>query len=274
MNILIVDDNTNNRMILRLLLEDYMEDHSEVEFFMDDASDGVEAVSMCDTKEYDIVLMDIMMPNMDGIEATKKIRQKHKKLMIIAVSAVDDMERQKQILANGAEDYIPKPVNLDIFTTRIYNYVSLIQSRASKKSNKRESIKGFNLFTKEIFSRHIHFILSSEDALSELWEYYLLNTQQRCENLSDVIRTIYSVSEVQQRLKIESNLFVEESEEFKFFTMTKIDDIPADVLGLILKRNEVKCEYKIESDRLSFKLLREAPEMISNTLEYVSNVNT
>ncbi len=290
MNILIVDDNKNNRMILRLLLEDYMEEHSDVEFFMDDASDGVEAVSMCDAKEYDIVLMDIMMPNMDGIEATKVIRQKHKKLMIIAVSAVDDMERQKQILSNGAEDYISKPVNSDIFTTRIYNYVSLIQARGTKSSHKKEITEGYNLFTREIFSRHTNFMLSSEDALSELWEYYLLDGDQRCENLSDVIRTVFSVSEVQQQLKIESNLFVEESEGFKYFTMTNVDEVPSAILTLLLKKNEVKCEYKIESDRLSFKLTKsntkellpltsivsstpvvpESPEIISSSVDYVS----
>ena len=272
MNILIVDDNKNNRMILRLLLEDYMEEHTEVEFVMDDASDGLEAVSMCDAKEYEIVLMDIMMPNMDGIEATKIIRQKHKKLMIIAVSAVDDMERQKQILSNGAEDYISKPVNSDIFTTRIYNYVSLLQARNAKSTHKREIVEGYNLFTKDIFSRYTHFMLLSEDSLSELWEFYLLEGTGKCENLSDVIRTVFSVAEVQHRLKQESNLYVEESETYKYFTMTNIDDVPAAVLTLLFKKNEVKCEYKVESDRLSFKLLKAEVEEDYTQEEVVSQV--
>jgi two-component system chemotaxis response regulator CheY len=272
MNILLVDDNKNNRMILRLLLEDYMEDHSDVEFVMDDASDGVEAVSMCDAKEYAIVLMDIMMPNMDGIEATKRIRQKHKKLMIIAVSAVDDMERQKQILSNGAEDYISKPVNSDIFTTRINNYVSLIHARGSKHTHKREQTQGYNLFSKDIFSRHIKFMLTTEDALSELWEYYLLDGEGKCEYLSDVIRTIFSIAEAQHRLSVQSDLYVEESESFNYFTITKVDELPSIVLKLLLKKNEVKCEYKIEADRLTFKLVKNSVEtssLLSETADIV-----
>jgi len=258
MNLLIVDDNKNNRMILRLLLEDYMDEHDGLEFSMDEAVDGLEAVKMCDTKEYSIVFMDIMMPNMDGIEATKRIRQKHKKLMIIAVSAVDDMSRQKKILNNGAEDYISKPVNADIFTTRIDNYISLINARKHQHAINKSNDNCMNLFTKDIFSRYTNFILDSEDALSELWEYYLLNGDGdgKCENLSDVIRTIFSISEVQLKLDIQSNLYVEESEKFKFFTLTRIDEVPSTIVNLLLKKNEVTCEYKIGNNVLSFKLVK------------------
>ncbi|MEA2073456.1 MAG: response regulator [Campylobacterota bacterium] len=256
MNVLIVDDNKNNRMILSLLLEDYMDEHSEISFEMDEAVDGLDAVRKCDEKSYDIVLMDIMMPNMDGIEATKLIRQNHKKLMIIAVSAVDDTQRQKEILSNGAEDYISKPVNSDIFNTRVANYVSLLKSRTEGSEHPISNDKKINLFTKEVYQRYMHFSLSNEDALSELWEYYLLDGEENFEGLSDVVRTIFSVGEVQIRLNIESSLFAEESEGYKFFTITNIDDVPSKIIELLIKKNEVSCEYKIVGDKLSFKLRR------------------
>ena len=254
MNVLIVDDNKNNRMILSLLLEDYMDEHDGVEFKMDEVVDGVEAVRACDEKEYDLVFMDIMMPNMDGIEATKLIRQKHKKLLIIAVSAVDDNERQKLILSSGAEDYVSKPVNSDIFNRRVSNYVNLVKSRNTTKSHTVENENGINLFTKEIYSRYTRFLLSSEDSLSELWEYYLLDTTYKCESLSDVIRTIFSVGEIQIKLHISSSLFVEDCESFKYFTMININDLPPKILELLIKKNEIACEYKIEANKLSFKL--------------------
>ncbi len=259
MNILIVDDNKNNRMILQLLLEDYMEDNEldGIEFLIDEASDGLEAIRKTDEKEYDIVFMDIMMPNMDGIEATKRIRQKHNKLLIITVSAVDDSERQKEILSNGAEDYISKPVNSDIFNSRMANYLTLIHSRHKKKLLNIEIIKVVNIFTNDIYSRYTNFILSSEDALSELWEYYLLDLENKCENLSDVIRMVFSIAEVQLKLEMDSNLFVEESENFKYFTVTNITDVPAAIIQLLLKKNEIKCEYKIENDKISFKLVKQ-----------------
>ena len=267
MNILIVDDNKNNRMILRLLLEDYMDENSGIEFLMDEAVDGLQAVKMCDKKEYSIIFMDIMMPNMDGIEATKLIRQKHKKLMIIAVSAVDDASRQKSILNNGAEDYILKPVNADIFTTRIDNYVSLVYARAHQNDLKRSNEEGINLFTKDIFSRYTNFILSSEDALSELWEYFLLDSEGKCDNLSDVVRTVFSISEVQLKLNIFSNLYVEESENFKYFTITKINQIPEKIITLLLKKNEISCEYKIGVEVLTFKLAKiKDTESIEDTI--------
>jgi len=268
MNVLIVDDNKNNRMILELLLEDYVEDNelSEDTFIIDEAVDGLEAISKTDEKEYDLLFMDIMMPNMDGIEATKLIRQKHKKILIIAVSAVDDSARQKEILSNGAEDYISKPVNSDIFNSRIANYITLIHSRSVKKTYNIEHENVINLFSDDIYSRYTNFMLSSEDALSELWEHYLLDTENKCEKLSDVIRAVFSIAEIQLKLDIPSNLFVEESESYKYFTMTNIDDVPSKILTLLLHKNEISCEYKIQNSKISFKLKKV-------TLEYVAAVS-
>ena len=270
MNLLIVDDNKNNRLILRLLLEDYMDENEGVSFSMDEAVDGLEAVRMCDEKEYDLVFMDIMMPNMDGIESTKLIRQNHKKLLIIAVSAVDDAERQKQILSNGAEDYISKPVNSDIFYTRIANYVSLVNSRETHTGAAKTNEDGVNLFTENIFSRYTNFILNSEDSLSELWEYYLLDGEEKCDGLSDVIRTVFSIAEVQLKLEVKSNLIVEDSEECRYFTLTEIDKIPSKIIPLLLKKNEICCEYKQEDGKLSFKLSR----LIKEFEEVIPTVQT
>lgn len=285
MNILVVDDNKNNRMILSLLLEDYMDENDTVNFIIDEAVDGLEAVRMCDEKDYDLVFMDIMMPNMDGIEATKLIRQKHKKLMLIAVSAVDDIVRQKEILQNGAEDYISKPVNSDIFSRRVSNYISLLKSRESSDSSTLANDQGVNLFTKEIYNRYIKFMLTSDDALSELWEYYLLDGEENLENLSDVIRMIFSLGEIQIKLNIKACLFVEESEKFKYFTVTSITNVPSKIIDLLVKKNEVSCQFKSDDDVLSFKLAKieskieitpssepivKEVEEISSTVDYTS----
>ena len=273
MNLLVVDDNKNNRMILSLLLEDYMDENEGVSFCIDEAVDGLEAIRMCESKEYSIVFMDIMMPNMDGIEATKLIRQQDKKVMIIAVSAVDDTLRQKEILSHGAEDYISKPINSDIFSSRIANYVHLTEARAVSKENKINNENGVNLFTKEIYNRYTNFNLSSEDALSELWEYYLLAGEEKCENLSDVVRMVFSLGEVQLRLGIKSNLFVEEAENNKYFTVTNIKDVPDQVIKLLIKKNEIQCAYKMSEDKISFELVKmqetvavEEPVFVSETL--------
>lgn len=264
MNILIVDDNGNNRMILRLLLEDYMEDNECASFIIDEAKDGLEAVEKSREKDYDIILMDIMMPNMDGIEATKIIREENQRVIIIAVSAVDDDDRKKLILNNGAEDYISKPINSDLFNSRIANYIKLSQGRTNTRKNTQE----INLFSKDIYSRHTKFIISSEDSLSEFWEFFLLNARQKYENLSDVVRTIFSISDAQLKLSLNSEIYVEESDDTQYFTVTKIDKLPSKTVLLLLKKNGINENYKIGDTKISFSLDKTTSEAVESTDVY------
>lgn len=85
----------------------------------DVASDGFEAVSMAADGAYDVILMDIMMPGIDGYEATARIRQDEaqasKRAYIIGLTGnVYDSERQK-CLAAGMDAYMPKPFDMDLF---------------------------------------------------------------------------------------------------------------------------------------------------------------
>lgn len=254
MNVLIVDDNSNNRMILKLLLEDYIEENKDLEISISEAANGLEAVSECEKNSYDIVLMDIMMPDMDGIEATKIIREKDKNIMIIAVSAVDDSDRKKLILDSGAEDYIPKPINSDIFVSRMSNYITLIKAREHEKINLHE----LNLFSSNIYSRHTRFIISSEDSLAEFWEFFLLNARKKYDKLSDVVRAIFSMSETQLRLSIHGSIYIEESDTEQYFTLTNIDKLPSKIVELILKKNHIESDYKISDSKISFVLSKTA----------------
>jgi two-component system chemotaxis response regulator CheY len=268
MKILIVDDNQNNRMILRLLLEEYAEENAGIEFQIQEARDGAEALNMCKEISFDIVFMDIMMPNMDGIEATKQIREIDKKVMILAVSAVNDNASKKLILNNGAEDYISKPINADIFLSRLGNYITLVQTRESKQSN----IEKKNLFSDKVYKRHTKFIINSEDFLSEFWEFFLLNIKNKCDNLSDIVRTIVSIADVQIRSSIQSGIYIEESEEAQYFTLTDIDTIPLKQIELIIKKNNLNCEYLAEDGKISFELKKTALED-DNCLSYDASIS-
>ena len=78
------------------------------------AYSGTDAVEQCKEHEFDLILMDVQMPHMDGLEATKKIRQTDLNLgtPIIAVTAHAFKEEQDRLLASGMDDYLPKPINL------------------------------------------------------------------------------------------------------------------------------------------------------------------
>lgn len=280
--VLIVDDNKNNRMILELLLEDYLEENSEVVLEIDEAEDGELAVAKVkeafNSKKYDLIFMDIMMPKLDGIEATKQIRKIDRNVMIIAVSAVDDVERQKEILSNGAEDYVSKPVNADIFFSRIGNYLALIHAR---RHTDRVSSKSSNTYTKQVFNRQLIFNFNSEDALSEFWEYYLLDGEDKYDGMSDVVRTIFALGELQIKMSISAQIVVEESIDTIYFTLTEIASIKEFVQLVLLKNREVT-DYKEGDNVLSFKLAKHnsfvetitAPAVVKEEVKRVDEYHT
>ena len=257
MNVLIVDDNANNRLILRLMLDDY-EEANDIKFDIKEAEDGQVAIEACKDNEFDIIFMDIMMPNVDGLQATKIIRETNSKVMIIAVSAVDDAQRMKLILNHGAEDYIPKPVNADLFVNRITNYFNIIKSRSHVVENKNFR----NVYSSNVYNRYTKFVIDSDDALAEFWECFLFNPREKFDNVSNVVRTAFSIAEAQLKLANKAGVYIEESDSFQYFTLSNIDVLPIMAVKLMIKKSQSELEYKISENKLSFKL-----EKINTTVE-------
>jgi len=253
MKVLIVDDNKNNRMILNLLLEDYQEKNSDVKFDISEAEDGAIALENVKSNNYDLIFMDIMMPNMDGISATTAIRRIDKKAMIIAVSAIDDDERKKVILNNGAEDYIPKPVNGDIFSVRLHSYLKLIQARQTTISAPKKSL---NLFTKDIYPYHLHFHGENEDMISSFWEYYLLNNTPY-DGISDMVRFIYDMALSALEKDSVVNIYEENSDDYMYITLETQTSLDPDAIMHYADKNNFMDNYKLEGKRLSTMLSKE-----------------
>ncbi len=114
--ILIVEDNLTNQLVLLGLLEDYARE-------MDVAKNGKEAVDMFKVGKYELILMDLQMPVMDGYEATKIIRSIDKDIPIIALSAnvmIDEIEKTK---AAGMNEHLTKPIDIEKFFTTISIHV-------------------------------------------------------------------------------------------------------------------------------------------------------
>ncbi|MEG1916274.1 MAG: response regulator [Muribaculaceae bacterium] len=104
MKILVAEDNDSNFMLLKAILKGYEVSH---------ALNGDEAVTMALENEYDVILMDIKMPIMNGIEATQKIREFNRTIPIIAVTAnAFDTDRINALNA-GCNSFITKPVKKD-----------------------------------------------------------------------------------------------------------------------------------------------------------------
>lgn len=117
--ILIVDDDPRNIFVLASTLEDF-----EGEIL--DAENGKEALEKLKENTVDLILMDIMMPVMDGYETIKAIRkdEKLKDIPIIALTAKSLKEDRAKCIEVGADDYISKPVDYDIFVRLIKAWIN------------------------------------------------------------------------------------------------------------------------------------------------------
>ncbi|WEG13809.1 PAS domain S-box protein [Pullulanibacillus sp. KACC 23026] len=107
--ILLVEDHPVNQKVTLYQLK-------KLGFKADLAENGAQALERLQTKDYHLVLMDIQMPDMDGVEVTRRIREseiKGEHLPIIAVTANAMAEDQVRYLKNGMDDYLSKPVSLD-----------------------------------------------------------------------------------------------------------------------------------------------------------------
>jgi len=113
--ILIAEDNDSNFILMTYILKKYYQ--------LERAKNGQEAVEMAEKNTYDIVLMDIKMPIMDGLEATKAIKEKFPDLPIIALTAnAFDSDRQLALEA-GCNDFLSKPVSSDLCLQTIKKFV-------------------------------------------------------------------------------------------------------------------------------------------------------
>lgn len=103
--ILVVDDQLGVR---RLLCETFREDKHQVEM----AANGVEAINILKTYQPDLILMDMKMPGLNGIETLREIRSLYKNIYVIMMTAYGDSQNIEQARELGVLDYISKPFDL------------------------------------------------------------------------------------------------------------------------------------------------------------------
>ena len=123
LRILYVEDVTTNQFLIEEILGDW---GIKVEM----ASDGFEALDMIESKNYDLILMDIQMPGIDGLETTRRIRAKEdpyfKNIPILALTASTTESTKDEIFLCGMQDFILKPINVDDLRAKIVEYSSLV----------------------------------------------------------------------------------------------------------------------------------------------------
>jgi CheY-like chemotaxis protein/anti-sigma regulatory factor (Ser/Thr protein kinase) len=116
--VLVAEDNETNQIIAREILE-------EAGARVTIASNGREAVAAVDAQKFDVVLMDVHMPVMDGHEATRAIRRKHAELPIIAMTASATTQDRERCREAGMNDHVGKPIDLNELFTALRRHVRI-----------------------------------------------------------------------------------------------------------------------------------------------------
>ncbi|MBE6931493.1 MAG: response regulator transcription factor [Ruminococcaceae bacterium] len=111
-HILVADDDKNTRLLLRAVLE-------AENYTVSTAADGMEALEILDREHVDLVVLDVMMPNMDGYEFTRTLRENQNNLPILMVSARQMPADKHQGFLVGTDDYITKPIDEQEMLLRI-----------------------------------------------------------------------------------------------------------------------------------------------------------
>ncbi len=147
-NVMLVDDHTVVRSGLATFLRAYDDLH-----LVGEAKNGREALRVCHQTKPDVILMDLMMPEMDGIAATRAILAAYPEIKIIAMTSFEEEELVQGVLAAGAIGYLLKNVTSDELAKAI-----------------RDAVSGKSTLSPEAATALIHATRPSKPSLSELTE--------------------------------------------------------------------------------------------------------
>ncbi|HIR99939.1 MAG TPA: response regulator transcription factor [Candidatus Coproplasma avistercoris] len=145
MKVLIVDDEE----MIRNVLKEYVEFEGNEAF---EATDGMEAVRMCRDNDYDIILMDVMMPKLDGFSAVKEIR-KTKDIPVIMLSARGEEYDKLFGFEIGVDDYVTKPFSPKEVMARIN---AVTKRRSAGKEEPRNDVYKFEGLTIDMAGRNVY----------------------------------------------------------------------------------------------------------------------
>ena len=206
MQILIIEDEGKIANILRKgLLEDF--------YGVDIARDGEEALEKVDTNPYDFIILDLMIPKVDGLTVCKKIREKNSNIPILILTARDDIADKIAGLDAGADDYVTKPFSFAEVSARIRallrrgnkaDPVVLITAdvtlnpatKTVKRANKDIFLTAREYALLEYFMRNQNIVLSKSQILEHVWDY-------QYEGLSNIVETY--IKYLRKKLKVFSH---------------------------------------------------------------------
>ena len=132
-----MDDEQSIREFFQILLRK-MSAESDYSFEMVSAEDGQKALDLIEKQSFDMVISDLKMPRLSGMELLKKVKPIQPHIVFILITAFDTSETAVQAMKIGAYDYIPKPFNVDEIKLTIFSALSLKKMELENQQLKRE----------------------------------------------------------------------------------------------------------------------------------------
>jgi two-component system nitrogen regulation response regulator NtrX len=152
--ILIVEDEA---MIRRVLVKILLEENEALQ--IDEAADGLEALNKITKEDYDLVLCDIKMPKLDGIELLEAVKKTKPETPMIMISGHGDLETAVQSMRLGAFDYISKPPDLNRLLTAVRNALDRKKLIVENKILKRKVSKNYEMIGESEALKHIREVI-------------------------------------------------------------------------------------------------------------------
>lgn len=179
MKILLAEDEPQLNHVITAALENF---HHEV----DNVFDGQAAVEHAEQNAYDAIILDIMMPVMDGMTALEKIRQNGNKTYVMMLTAKSEIDDKVTGLEAGADDYLTKPFSLKELIARLNS----VQRRADDYGNDHLSFADLQLDTdeQELSSRNSIRLSSKE---TDMLQYFLLNPNKQL-STDELLKHVWS----------------------------------------------------------------------------------
>ncbi len=154
-HILVIDDDTR----LRKLLNKYLTDNG---FMVSEVSNPIEAEQILQLFVFDLIIMDVMMPQKNGLDFTKELRENGLSTPILMLTAMGDSSNRITGLENGADDYLPKPFEPRELVLRINNILKRVEALRPDDELYFGSYR-YNLKTTELFQNDTPIMLTTAE---------------------------------------------------------------------------------------------------------------
>ena len=167
------DDSSTREMIVRFLRQ---RNYDVIE-----ARDGLEALELVENQRVDLILMDVSIPHVSGIEATKLIKQNHPSIIVIMLTAFSEEGILEEAAKAGADDFVTKPIDFNFLDTRIklslnaakfHIYKSLLSKELEKK------LKASEEFIESLMEKNTFLVFETLEILSVISEYRDYDTHE------------------------------------------------------------------------------------------------